>query len=170
MTKPRPTRRKRGRAGHAVIEVALLAPWIFFLFVGVLDFGFFAYAAIATENAARVAVLATSQNGTTAGHDGVACQHAVAELAALPNVRSGLASAGSPAAYCATVPTTSAGMSASMPVAVDATRIEAANSVDGAVASRVDVTYRSLPMIPIPGLMMQQYTLTRFVEMRVRED
>jgi hypothetical protein len=152
--------------------VALLAPWIFFLFVGVLDFGFFAYAAIATENAARVAVLATSQNWTTADKDDVACEHAVSELAALPNVGSGIASAVPPGvdSFCLTVPASKAGISASMPVAVDAIAIEAADSVDGARAARVEVTYRSLPMIPIPGLMMQQYTLTRFVEMRVRED
>lgn len=170
MKREGPIRGKRVRAGHAIIEVALLAPWIFFLFVGVLDFGFFAYSAIATENAARVAALATSQSGTTAGHDRLACEKAVSELAALPNVAPLLAAAGSPPAFCATVPTTKAGISATMPVAVDAIRIEAANSVDGALASRVEVTYQSLPMIPIPGLMMKQYTLTRFVEMRVRED
>lgn len=40
--------------GHAVIEVALLSPWIFFLFVGTLDMGFYTHALIATQNAARV--------------------------------------------------------------------------------------------------------------------
>src|SRR5947207_14797502 len=46
--------------GHAVIEVSLMAPWIFFLFMGTLDFGFYSYAIIATQNAARVAVMQTS--------------------------------------------------------------------------------------------------------------
>jgi hypothetical protein len=61
-------------------------------------------------------------------------------------------------------------ITSTQPVAVDATAIAAVDSVDGAPASRAEVTYQSLPMIPIPGLMMKQYTLTRFVEMRVRED
>ena len=45
-----------------------MAPWIFFLFMGTLDFGFYAYAIIATQNAARVAVMQTSLNSTTAAN------------------------------------------------------------------------------------------------------
>ena len=37
--------------------MALVAPFIFFLFAGALDMGYYMYAAIAVENAARVAVL-----------------------------------------------------------------------------------------------------------------
>ena len=55
--------------GNAVIEVALMAPWIFFLFVGVLDFGFYAYSFISVENAARAAVLLTSQSKEAAGEE-----------------------------------------------------------------------------------------------------
>src|SRR5260370_16771519 len=61
-------RLKRGtwrEHGHAIIEVTLMAPWIFFLFVGTLDFGFYSYAIIATQNAARIAVMRTSQTPTT---------------------------------------------------------------------------------------------------------
>ena len=29
-----------------MVEVALLSPWIFFLFVGIFDFGFYAFAVI----------------------------------------------------------------------------------------------------------------------------
>ena len=155
--KPTPGRRE---SGHAVIEVALMAPWIFFLFVGVLDFGFFAYAAIATENAARVAALYTSNSPDVAGDDLNACQYALGELRALPNV-------GSTVTTCVV---SKDSITSTQPVAVDATAIAAVDSVDGAPASRAEVTYQSLPMIPIPGLMMKQYTLTRFVEMRVRED
>ena len=70
---------KRGRwreHGHAVIEISLMAPWIFFLFMGTLDFGFYAYAIIATQSAARVAVMQTSQNSTTAANSTLACQYA----------------------------------------------------------------------------------------------
>ena len=34
------TRRKREK-GHAVLEVAFLAPWLIFLFVGAFDMGFY---------------------------------------------------------------------------------------------------------------------------------
>ena len=44
----------RSESGNSVVEVALMAPWIFFLFVGVFDFGFYAYAGICMENAARI--------------------------------------------------------------------------------------------------------------------
>src|SRR5205809_4591375 len=59
-------RKSQQSRGHAVIEVSLMAPWIFFLFMGTVGFGFYASAAIATQNAARVAVDQTSANTSTA--------------------------------------------------------------------------------------------------------
>ncbi len=53
---------RRGRGGSAIIEMALLMPWLVFLFVGILDFGFYTYAAICTQSAARAAAVATSQS------------------------------------------------------------------------------------------------------------
>ena len=53
-------KRKRREAGNSIVEVALLAPWIFFLFVGIFDLGFFTYAVICTENAARAAATQTA--------------------------------------------------------------------------------------------------------------
>src|ERR1700732_5246529 len=84
-------RYKRGRCrerGHAVIEISLMAPWIFFLFMGTLYFGFYAYAIIAVQSAARVAVMQTSQNSTTAANSTLACQYALTELNMLPNASS----------------------------------------------------------------------------------
>ncbi|HEY4086318.1 MAG TPA: TadE/TadG family type IV pilus assembly protein [Bryobacteraceae bacterium] len=53
---PRAKRRLFGsERGTAAVEVALLLPWIVVSFMAVLDFGFSAYALIATQNAARVA-------------------------------------------------------------------------------------------------------------------
>ena len=48
-------KKRNGESGSAMVEVALLAPWIFFLFVGVFDMGFYSYMAICVENAARAA-------------------------------------------------------------------------------------------------------------------
>ena len=44
--------RKRQK-GSAIVETALMMPWLAFIFVGVLDFGFYSYACICTQNAAR---------------------------------------------------------------------------------------------------------------------
>ncbi len=140
---------KRGRwreHGHAVIEVSLMAPWIFFLFVGTLDLGFYSYAIIATQNAARVAAAQTSANPTTATNNVLACNFALTELNVLPNTRS-LATCGA------------------LPVIVNATTFVDA---DGATASRVDVTYQTINMIPIPGL-TGRLSITRNAQMRLRQ-
>src|SRR6476646_3701085 len=52
--------RRDCRSGHAVVETALMAPWLFLFFIAIFDFGFYAYAGIVTANAARVAALHTS--------------------------------------------------------------------------------------------------------------
>src|SRR5258706_1465654 len=76
---------KNRRSGQAVVEVALMMPWLAFLFVGVLDFGFYSYAAICTQNAARAAAMATSA-GTTSQTNLIACTAALRELKGLPNM------------------------------------------------------------------------------------
>lgn len=126
-----------------------MTPWIFLLFLGVFDFGFYAYAAICTANAARVAVLYTSSSPDTAADANRACYYALEELRRLPNVGAGVTTC------------------ASLPVQVAATAVPAGSAVDGAPASRVSVTYQTIPMFPIPGL-MGRMTLTRTAEMRVK--
>jgi Flp pilus assembly protein TadG len=142
---PRFKRGRRREHGHAVIEVSLMAPWIFFLFMGTLDFGFYAYAIIATQNAARVAVMQTSLNSTTAASSDLACQYALTELNTLPNASS-LNTCGA------------------LPVIVNATSVVDA---DGANSSQVAVTYQSINMIPIPGF-TGRLTLTRTAQMRLK--
>jgi Flp pilus assembly protein TadG len=143
--------------GQATVEVALLAPWVFFLFVGVLDFGFYAYALIATQNATRAAAAYTS-SGLTASNDaaGACTQYVIPELKSLPNM-SGVTAC------------------SSLPVQVTAGCLSCPNgyasigtSSDGSPAAQVTVQYRTIPLIPIPGLLMQQYTVTRTVQMRIR--
>ena len=136
----------RGRSGHAIIEMALLGPWIFFLFAGVFDAGWFWAAAISVQNAARTAVLRTSASGSRAADNAGACKSVLAELQALPNVR-GLTSCDAP------------------PVTVAATYVA---GPDGAPASRVAVVYRTDQLIPIPGL-SGQATLTGAAQMRIKD-
>ena len=54
------------RSGNSIIEVTFMMPWLLFLFVGVFDFGFYAYALIATQNAARAVAVHNSISKTAA--------------------------------------------------------------------------------------------------------
>lgn len=130
--------------GHAVVEVALMAPWIFLLFIGTLDFGFYAYSAISVENAARSAVLYTSSSNSmgVASDSAGACYYVLQELKNLPNV-------GNLTACNAT------------PLQVTA----AATTISGQPASQVTVTYRSIQMIPIPWI-PGVYNITRVAVVR----
>jgi hypothetical protein len=148
-----------GQRGHAIIEVSLMAPWVFFLFVGTLDFGFYAYASIATENAARVAVAQTSHDVTTAVDTATACTYALGEMKSLPNMKG--VSTCAIGTLCATSPTA---VSASQPVGVSVCQLA---GPDGAAAAQVSVTYQTILMIPIPGLLSGQVFLTRTAQMRV---
>jgi len=139
--------------GHAIIEVSLMAPWIFFLFMGTLDFGFYGYAAVATENAARAAVERTAIDTSTAGDTNLACTYALGEMQWLINMRNPVVSA------CA------ASIDATHPLVVTAAQV---NGADGTQASQVSVTYQTIPMFPIPGI-AGRYTLTRTAQMRLRE-
>lgn len=144
-----PTAPCRGRAGrtrgHAVVEVVLLSPWIFFLFIGTFDLGFFTHALISTQNAARAAAAYTSRTSKTADDSAGACRYALAELKAMSNVRT-------------------LGACTASPLVVTA---RAVSGVDGWPASSVSVTYRTNRLIPIPGL-ASQFTMTRTVQMPVK--
>jgi Flp pilus assembly protein TadG len=138
----------RGEKGSALIEISLLAPWIFFLFVMVVDLGFFSYSLIAVENATRIAAEYTSQSTTLATDpSGVACTKVLAELSSLPNVN-GLAN-------CSASP-------------LKLTAAYATAGIDGKPATNVSLTYQGLNLIPIPGLMMGRLNVTRSVQMRVQ--
>jgi len=149
---------KRGAKGNAMIEVALMSPWLLFLFVGVLDFGFYSYAAICTQNAARVAALANAYSSSASADGSGACAVVLQEMKSLPNTQA-LSSCSS-----GTCPSTTGAVSASKPVAVTACSV---TGPDGASAAEIIVTYLSIPMIPIPGVLMGQMTITRTVEVPV---
>lgn len=131
-----------------------MVPWLFFLFVGVLDFGFYAYAAICTQNAARVAAIQTASDSSLAGNNGYACTLVLPEMSHLPN-----------ATNLSTCATSASAVNDTQPVAVVASSV---TGPDGNPATQVAVTYRTIPMIPIPGVMMGRMTLTRVATMRVQ--
>ena len=147
------TRRKSGKqSGQAIVETALMMPWLAFLFVGVLDFGFYSYAAISIQNAARAAALrsAASQYSFSSGNS---CIAALGELRGLPNMV-GVTS-------CAALPAVVVVTPLSNPDCADCSVTPAATSV------LATVTYQTIPMIPIPGMVMGQLTMTRTAEARV---
>jgi len=167
---------KRRDRGGAIVEVALMAPWIFFLFVGIFDFGFYAYAAICTQNAARAVALAAAQT-TSATID--SCVVAMGEMRMLPNV---LYSA-SPS-LCSII-TTAPAVTQAKPVNVCVASLTAAQTSPcggtGVLANMscgdctpsptatsilAVVTYQTVPLVPIPGLLTGQMTLSRGAEVR----
>ncbi len=134
-----------------MIEVALMAPWIFFLFVGVLDLGFYAYAFISTENAARAAVLLTSKSRVAATDQADACAIVLSEMAW--------------AAYGRVVsPTCNAA-----PLVVNATLQPNAfpNAYGSSDAAQVEVQYTTIPMIPVPGVLAGFFVVDRKWQMEI---
>lgn len=122
-----------------------MLPWLAFLFVGVLDMGFYLYAAIALENATRLAATQTSMAASTAADSVMACNAVLADMKSLPNLRNVTACGAAPLVVTAA----------------------AVTGIDGAQASRVTVAYQTMAMLPIPGL-TGRLAMTRVAEMRVK--
>jgi len=130
-----------------MLEMALFCPWFVLLFIGALDWGFYAYTMISIETAARSAASAiAAQNDVNAITSANACNTVIAELSTVPNIGSSVTSCDA------------------APLVVTASQI---TSVDGAAAVQVSLTYTTPEMIPIPGLLKKQFTITRIVRMRV---
>jgi len=142
---PRLTKRKRSR-GTALIEFVLIFPVLMFLFFGTFDMGFYMYALVSTQSAARIAALDTSASSARSGSTSAACADVITELNMMPNA--------------ASFPS---GCNA-LPLQVTA---QAVTGPDGESASKVSVTYRTSQVIPIPGL-AGQLKITRVVQMRDR--
>jgi len=169
---------KRRQRGGSIVEVALMAPWIFFLFVGIFDFGFYAYAAICTQNAARAVALTQAQTATATVSP---CTAALGELTMLPNIGYAPASSlcnpvtGLPAVTSATpvnVCVQSLGTTAvsicGLPAAKCADCDYAYTSATTPAANSyvAVVTYQTIPLVPIPGILMGQMSLSRRAEER----
>jgi Flp pilus assembly protein TadG len=139
------------RSGQAVVEVTLLLPWLVFSFVAAFNFGIFAYALISTENAARSAAMFASQSLTVAQGGGIVtevCPYVLGELGDAPGVGAGVATCtASPVTVTVTPKTPGAGNM---------------NTV------QVSVTYNTMQTIPLPGLMAGSLSITRMVEVPIR--
>jgi len=134
---------RRRRGGNSVIEVTLMAPWIFFLFVGVLDFGFYAYSFISTENAARAAVLLTSKSKVAATDQADACAIVLQELAW--------------AAYGRYFPPACN----AAPLVVNATFVPMGTNNAPADSAQIEVQFTTVTMVPIPGALSNLFVIDR---------
>jgi len=138
--------------GQAAVEVALMLPWIVLIFAAVTDFGFFAYAFISVENAARSAALYTSTDPLLAANAGAACQYAQYEAAYLPGV----------AASC----TGAAAGTMSVTATLGGTQTCPPPSGTAFCDSIVTVTYTTVQLFPLPFL-PGQFTINRTAQMRI---
>ena len=134
------------RKGQAVIEAGLVLPMLVFLFVGAFDMGFYCYALIGVENAARIAVEYTASSSLTQSDSSTACTLARNELSRVVNLN-GVTGCGA------------------LPLKVNASGF---TGLDSAPASQVSVQYQSSALIPIPGLLAGRITVTRIAKMRLR--
>jgi len=123
--------------------MALMLPWILLLFILVFDFGFYAYSAMVTENAARAAALRAAVSQNAAVDQGLACVFARREFLMFPNV--------SQDSDCTALP-----LDVGTPPC----------TIDGEPAACVEVTYQTPQFFPLPWL-MGQMTLTREAQVRI---
>ena len=150
---PTVSAKSRRRSGQAIIEFSLLMPWYVFLFVGAFDYGFFAYSLIASQSAATVAALYCATSSSTVTDSTTACGYALDQFRNLPNVGSSLITCG-----------TGSTVTPSAPVAVTASSV---TGPDLNPAASVTVVYLTPSLIPIPGLLPGQLTITRTVKIPI---
>ena len=172
----RTERRKRQR-GQAIVEASLMMPWLVFLFVGVLDFGFYAYTAICVQNAARAVAIASANPMSTVKP----CDAALGELNTLPHGSVSLAAstctqypsgvgANYPYSACVTTlyvtlaPSDINCSTSATQKCADCTLASATTSLPTSVQAMV--SFQTVPMIPIPGILTGQLTMTRTAEVR----
>jgi Flp pilus assembly protein TadG len=139
---------ERAQRGSALVELVLLLPWFLFLFIGTIDMGFYGYAMVGLQSAARVAALYTSSTSATAVDSVTACSYAVEELKSNVNM-GGVASCGG-----------------TSPVSVTTTLVP--SGPDGNPAAQVTVTYTTAQLFAFPGVLSGQFTISRVVSMRIR--
>jgi Flp pilus assembly protein TadG len=137
----------KNRRGSNIVEFALLMPWYVFLFAGAIDFGFYSFGLIAAQNAARVAAMYCAGSSSAAVDSYVACQYSLGQFRIMPNIPASLQTCGA------------------APLVVTPSLITGA---DGASATSVTVTYTTPQLIPIPGLLPGQLTISRTVQMKLR--
>jgi Flp pilus assembly protein TadG len=133
-------------SGSSAVEFAFLVPWFVFLFVGILDTGYYMYALISAQSAARTAVLFTSSSTSASTQSTVACSYVYDQLTSNINL---------------TAATTCVSPS---PITLTTT---VGTGPDGNSASTVTVQFTSATLIPIPGVLPATIPVSRTAEMLI---
>jgi Flp pilus assembly protein TadG len=134
------------RTGSSAVEFAFLVPWFVFLFVGVLDLGYYNYALITAQSAARTAALFTSSSLSASTQTDQACTYVYDQLTSNINLSGATTCTGtSPISL-----TTSVGL-----------------GPDGNSASTVTVQFTSATLIPIPALLPANFPVARTAQMMI---
>ncbi len=144
---PQSGRGLNSRKGNSLIEFSFILPWYVFLFVGTFDLGMYSYSLIALEEGVRMGAVYASQTTTTAADSTNAGKYVLGSIQGLPNIGT-------------TVTTTS-----TSPIVVTATL---GTGPDSAPDTTVTAVYTTPQLIPIPGILPGQLTITRSVQMRVQ--
>jgi Flp pilus assembly protein TadG len=126
--------------GSSSIEFALIVPWFVFLFIGILDLGFYNYALITAQSAARTAVLFTSSSTSASTQSALACSYVYDQLTSNINL--------------STATTCSSPSPITLTTAVK-------TGPDGNSASTVTIQFATATMVPIPGLMPANIQVVR---------
>jgi Flp pilus assembly protein TadG len=153
--------------GGAIVEAALMMPLLAFLFVGVLDFGYYSYAAICTQNAARAAAMSQAMGGAIDAC--TAARGELQEVAGMNGVTGCLTypaapSNSQPLSVC-TATISSTGATPSTCSSETACADCALNS--SAASIQATVEFQTIPMIPISGILMGRMNLTRTAQVRL---
>ena len=135
--------------GSSAVEFAFLVPWFVFLFIGILDLGYYNYALVTAQSAARTAVLFTSSSASASTQTTQACSYVYDQLTSNINL-SGATTCVSPS------PIT---LSTSVGTSVDG------NSATS--ASTVTVQFTSATLIPIPGILPASIPVSRTAVMLI---
>ncbi len=147
------SRRRRSR-GSSILEFALVAPLLLLTMLTVFDFGFYIFAFIGVQNAARSAALRNSGGVASAADVDGACPLVLEELRGLPNTGSVRACTGQP------ITLASVSLCPSSPCA------SGLQSPDGEPAVKISVTYQVPDLLrpPFAGIT----TITRTAQMKLR--
>jgi Flp pilus assembly protein TadG len=135
---------KQTKKGSSVVELAILMPWFVFLFVGILDMGFYNYALISAQSAARTAALYTSTSTVASTDATTACTYIIDQLTSNISLTSA---------------TTCDGTG---PITLTAT---SQTGPDGNTSAKVTIQFNTPLLIPIPGILPANLTITRSVQM-----
>jgi Flp pilus assembly protein TadG len=147
---------KNLRRGTALVEFCFILPWYVFLFVGAFDYGFYSYSLISTTTAARVAgYYCANRNGTCPAADTTMCGYAIGQLKNLPNMGTGVTT-------CAAAPLTVT------PAYYTAASGSCPDASTGNGCVTVTVVYVTPQLVPIPGLLPSQLTITKATTLGLR--